>query len=115
MTGVDKIPSGGVVGLEQPMLPVAGAPMLVDQALEPSSLRATTSPPTVGMKNSPPPPGASRYRGEAATFAPFVTVEVKVAAVLKAVSAAIIATADFVNFGCTKRPSRDGFLFRSST
>ncbi len=48
-------------------------------------------------------------------FVPFVTVEVKVAALLKFVSAAIVAAAAFVNVGWMKRPSRDGFLFRSST
>ncbi len=44
-----------------------------------------------------------------------MTVEVNVAALLKFVSAAIVAAAVFVRLGWTKRPSREGFLFRSST
>ncbi len=44
-----------------------------------------------------------------------MTVDVKVAALLKFVSAVIVIAAALVNVGCRKRPSRDGFLFRSST
>src|SRR6187399_2685164 len=89
----------------------AGVPMFLVHTVAPvvSSI-ANTSLPVVTAKKRPLPPAlaGAKYNGDAHML------PVNLAPVLNVVSAAIIGMAALVNLGCTKSPSREGLLLRSS-
>src|SRR6478609_8657670 len=111
ITGVLKMPSGWMLPQLTPFA-CAGVPMLLVHTVAPlvSSI-AITSLPVVTAKNRPLPPAlaGARYNGDAHML------PVNLAPVLNVASAAIVATAVFVNFDCTNKPSRDALLFRCRT